>query len=103
MSVAAGPCCLWSACRVLCVAVLFWTAAGQHGSNGRLSAAASLSAPPFLVADTAGSNTNSQLGDGSMQDSTLPVLVVGNHTFTALSAGGAHTCGLGTDGTLCWG
>jgi hypothetical protein len=33
-----------------------------------------------------------------------PVAVAGNHTFTGISAGGTHSCGVTTDaGTLCWG
>jgi len=32
-----------------------------------------------------------------------PALVTGGRTYTALSAGSAHTCGLANDGLYCWG
>ncbi|HEX5962455.1 MAG TPA: hypothetical protein VFY42_01920, partial [Gemmatimonadales bacterium] len=32
-----------------------------------------------------------------------PTLVMGGRTFTSLTAGGAHTCGLATNGVYCWG
>ena len=33
-----------------------------------------------------------------------PVAVIGGHTFTSLSVGGSHSCGLATDGiAYCWG
>jgi hypothetical protein len=46
-----------------------------------------------------------QLGNnGKALAQTTPVPVVGNHAFTALSAGQFHTCGLTLDGTAyCWG
>lgn len=52
-----------------------------------------------------GSNADGQLGEATL--TTLrrsPVRVVGGLTFTAVSAGGRHTCGLTTDGVAyCWG
>jgi alpha-tubulin suppressor-like RCC1 family protein len=56
-----------------------------------------------------GWNFSGQLGNGasSMTGSVSepgPVRVVGGFTFELLSAGGAHTCGLTTDGRgFCWG
>jgi alpha-tubulin suppressor-like RCC1 family protein len=63
-----------------------------------------------------GQNDAGALGDGSangpetcdvggpVRCSTVPVPVAGNHTFAALSAGNAHTCGLTTSGSIyCWG
>jgi alpha-tubulin suppressor-like RCC1 family protein len=45
-----------------------------------------------------------QLGDGTDEDSSEPVAVVGDHTFTQLSAGRYFTCGLDEDGAAwCWG
>jgi hypothetical protein len=32
-----------------------------------------------------------------------PTLVGGGHTFTTISAGGSHTCGLAGGGLYCWG
>jgi alpha-tubulin suppressor-like RCC1 family protein len=54
-----------------------------------------------------GLHSSGQLGDGtppSPVPKTSPVAVSGGNTFTALAAGGLHTCGLRTDGALyCWG
>jgi alpha-tubulin suppressor-like RCC1 family protein len=46
------------------------------------------------------------LGDGSsaVLYTSLPVGVAGGHTFSTLSAGANHTCGIATDGNAyCWG
>lgn len=41
---------------------------------------------------------------GTPTESSVPVAVAGGLTFTVLSAGSGHTCGLVADGTLyCWG
>jgi alpha-tubulin suppressor-like RCC1 family protein len=52
-----------------------------------------------------GSNENGELGTGEISPSQpSPVAVAGGVTFTQLSAGGAHTCALGSDGVAyCWG
>lgn len=58
-----------------------------------------------------GSDLYGQLGDGPAADncddepcSRVPVRVAGGQSFRLLSAGGAHTCGITTDGaTYCWG
>ncbi len=56
-----------------------------------------------------GGNSSGQLGDGTTDQSPpygkeAPVAVSGGRTFTALMAGGAHTCGLVSGGTAyCWG
>lgn len=53
-----------------------------------------------------GRNDFGQLGDGEVEpfDRTTPVRVAGGHTFTTLSAGVWHVCGLTPDGTAyCWG
>jgi alpha-tubulin suppressor-like RCC1 family protein len=45
-----------------------------------------------------------QLGDGSTTSRAVPVAVAGGITFTSLTAGWFHTCGLTADGTAyCWG
>ena len=49
---------------------------------------------------------NGRLGNGATTpNQTTPVVVLGGHTFTSVSAGSAHTCGVrATDGAaLCWG
>jgi alpha-tubulin suppressor-like RCC1 family protein len=52
-----------------------------------------------------GSNGNGQLGAGmGGAYSAAPVPVAGGATFTAVSAGNAHTCGVTTGGAgFCWG
>ena len=45
-----------------------------------------------------------QLGDGSTTNRNSPVAVTGGLTFTSVSAGGDHTCGLTAGGAAyCWG
>jgi alpha-tubulin suppressor-like RCC1 family protein len=44
------------------------------------------------------------LGDGSYMNSSIPVAVSGDLSFSALAAGGGFTCGLRSSGTAyCWG
>lgn len=51
-----------------------------------------------------GHNSAGQLGNGTWQDSHLPVKVDMPMEVLALSAGIAHTCALAVDGTVwCWG
>lgn len=52
-----------------------------------------------------GSNYAGQCGTGASSGTTAsPTQVQGNLSFTQLSAGGSHTCGLIADGTAyCWG
>ena len=51
-----------------------------------------------------GNNDMGQLGDGTLNPSTVPVAVSGGLTFTAIAAGYQHTCAIGTDnGLYCWG
>ncbi len=51
-----------------------------------------------------GDNDDGQLGDGTRDDSDVPVLVSGEHLFASIGAGGEHTCGLDESGDIyCWG
>ena len=56
-----------------------------------------------------GSNEDGQLGDGTNDDSEVPVPVMGIDDATAIAAGGdlasnGHSCALRRDGTIsCWG
>jgi alpha-tubulin suppressor-like RCC1 family protein len=52
-----------------------------------------------------GSNSRGQLGQGTIGGSNaVPTIVSGGFKFTAISAGGDHTCAVTTDGSLyCWG
>jgi len=51
-----------------------------------------------------GLNSSGQLGDGTTNDSPVPVAVSGIETATAVSAGSGHSCALLADGHVsCWG
>jgi alpha-tubulin suppressor-like RCC1 family protein len=51
-----------------------------------------------------GENAAGQLGDGTKNDSAVPVPVTGGLRFASLSTGHLHTCGVPTDGSkYCWG
>jgi alpha-tubulin suppressor-like RCC1 family protein len=60
---------------------------------------------PGGVAYCWGQAASGRLGDGQQAvDRVVPVPVVGRVRFSALSAGGSHTCGLAVDSTAyCWG
>ena len=51
-----------------------------------------------------GKNAEGQLGDGTFDDSAVPVEPAGNLKFAQVSAGALHTCGItDTGATYCWG
>lgn len=51
-----------------------------------------------------GYNGAGTLGDGTYENSSVPVAVAGGHSFASLDAGGAHNCALTAAGTgYCWG
>lgn len=51
-----------------------------------------------------GWNNQGQLGNGTFQQSSVPVAVAGGLEFTALDAGQFHTCGVSEGGEAwCWG
>jgi alpha-tubulin suppressor-like RCC1 family protein len=51
-----------------------------------------------------GANEDGQLGNGATTNSSSPVVVAGALKFSAVSAGGDHTCGVTTAGVAyCWG
>jgi alpha-tubulin suppressor-like RCC1 family protein/uncharacterized protein YjbI with pentapeptide repeats len=81
--------------------------------NGLSGAATAIAAGLYhtcaLVSDGTvqcwGSNSNGQLGNGTITNSSTPVTVSGlSGTATAIANGGNHTCALLADGTVrCWG
>ena len=72
-------------------------AGGQH--TCRLTGAGT-TAPAFCWGD----NSFGQLGDGSTTSSATPVPVSGGLSFTQLTTGSGHTCGLTAAGlAYCWG
>jgi alpha-tubulin suppressor-like RCC1 family protein len=51
-----------------------------------------------------GNNEHGQLGDGTMVNRSVPVMVAGVENARAVAAGWAHTCVLTADGAVkCWG
>jgi alpha-tubulin suppressor-like RCC1 family protein len=51
-----------------------------------------------------GSNQNGRIGDATTADRLEPTSVSNPNTFSAVAAGGSHTCALTTAGVaLCWG
>jgi alpha-tubulin suppressor-like RCC1 family protein len=51
-----------------------------------------------------GSNGVGESGDSSRTEWDVPALVPGGHPFTAVSAGGVHSCGVESGWVLyCWG
>ena len=52
-----------------------------------------------------GLNTNGRLGDGSVTNRTSPVVIDSGTSYSQVSAGGSHTCGIvSSTGVLkCWG
>ena len=50
-----------------------------------------------------GDNGSGQLGNGSLVSAARPVAVSGGKTFTQVSAGSSHTCGISQGAVLCWG
>jgi alpha-tubulin suppressor-like RCC1 family protein len=51
-----------------------------------------------------GRNDNGELGNGTLEQSTVPVQVAGLTAAVQVSTGGAHTCARADDGALwCWG
>src|SRR5450756_1619675 len=50
-----------------------------------------------------GYNNFGEIGDGTKNNSLVPVQASVAVTFSAVRVGGAHTCGMTTDGVYCWG
>lgn len=50
-----------------------------------------------------GNNSSGQLGNGNSTPSDRPVAVAGGLTFTDISAGGSHSCGVSSGKVYCWG
>ncbi|HXI98501.1 MAG TPA: hypothetical protein VNG73_06120, partial [Gemmatimonadaceae bacterium] len=50
-----------------------------------------------------GYNGFGEIGDGTKTNRLAPVQASVGVTFSAIRSGGAHTCGMTTDGVYCWG
>ena len=50
-----------------------------------------------------GNDSFGQLGDNRVVNSSTPIPVSGGLTFSALTAGGNHTCGISAGQAYCWG
>jgi hypothetical protein len=50
-----------------------------------------------------GDNDSGQLGDGTRIERHSPVRVSGEHSFSAITVGGVHACGLSLGTAYCWG
>jgi alpha-tubulin suppressor-like RCC1 family protein len=51
-----------------------------------------------------GDNQYHQIGNGSTNPGPFPpTMVTGGHTFTAIDAGGLHTCAISNGAVYCWG
>jgi hypothetical protein len=51
-----------------------------------------------------GNNEYGELGDGTLTERDIPVLVSGGHNWASVTAGGHHSCGVTTAGeAYCWG
>jgi len=50
-----------------------------------------------------GNDGSGQLGDNRLVNSTTPIPVIGGRTFSAISAGQSHTCGISNGQAFCWG
>ena len=51
-----------------------------------------------------GGNDRGQLGNGTIDDSSVPVAVAGSHVFRSVSAGSQFSCGVAVGGDgYCWG
>jgi alpha-tubulin suppressor-like RCC1 family protein len=50
-----------------------------------------------------GNNAHGELGDNTTTDRLVPVLVAGSLTFSSISAGVLHSCGIAANQAYCWG
>ena len=51
-----------------------------------------------------GQNLQGELGDGTTNDSNVPVAISGGHRFATVTAGTHHSCGVSSGGdAFCWG
>lgn len=59
---------------------------------------------PLVALMFARDNTHGLLGNGALADYSGPVAVAGDSSYTDITVGTDHACGLLTDGSVeCWG
>ena len=58
---------------------------------------------PARTAYCWGNDLWGQLGDTRVVNSTTPIPVAGNRTFSSIAAGDNHTCGISSGQAFCWG
>lgn len=74
------------------------------GVSDALQAACSQAGALTRATKYAGMGGRGQLGNGDVLDHSTPVLVSGSHSFTRISVGQLHTCGIdGAGAAWCWG
>ncbi len=93
--------CLGWGCRSVPVAVVGGLSFAAVSAGGDHTCGLTTGGTAYCWGDN---EVGGQLGDGSYISKSIPVAVAGGLTFSTVSAGMLHTCGLTTSGAAyCWG